>query len=385
MARLKFSKWTNDSTCKKIMNKDYKKYMSQFTKKEQKIIRTLLLNLDFFDNQKCQSLFEKYAHYLERLAIKYPDSIFFLPINDNEPHNSTHMFSNLKKLSKKYKGRFQGNYLIRGESEYLFNVVNTIIIIDDFSGSGKSIVDMLKDVNEKANFKKKVIVSPMLITDFSKENIEKEKVNFSNLDISFELDNDIRQAKVLSSKLLLDSSQIQLYDITCNSLNVVSKYGYEDTEELIAFSYYTPNNTLGLLWEPSEYILPFLKRDNNNFVVMNNNLYFSHDKIELLKKMIINEYNYKNRRKSILSIFLLLGFDKEYIWTHLKIRNEEEYANLIEKCINDKIIKPFCGIYKKGDKFNNFVDDEIFTRLVCLNQNITRKQKIDEQFASVTE
>ena len=69
----------------------------------------------------------------------------------------------------------------------------------------------------------------------------------------------------------------------------------------------------------------------------------------------------------------------------MKIRNEEEYANLIEKCINDKIIKPFCGIYKKGDKFNNFVDDEVFTRLVCLNQNITRKQKIDEQFASVTE
>ena len=33
------------------MNKDYKKYMSQFTKKEQKIIRTLLFNLDFFDNR----------------------------------------------------------------------------------------------------------------------------------------------------------------------------------------------------------------------------------------------------------------------------------------------------------------------------------------------
>ena len=259
------------------------------------------------------------------------------------------MFSNLKKLSKKYKGRFQGNYLIRGESEYLFNVVNTIIVIDDFSGSGKSIVDMLKDVNDLANCKKKVIVSPMLITDFSKENIEKEKINLTNLEISFELVNDIRQAKVLSSKLLLDSEQKQLYDITCNSLNVVSKYGYEDTEELIAFSYYTPNNTLGLLWEPSEYILPFLKRDNNSFVVINNNLYFSHDKIELLKKMIINEYNLKNRRKSILSIFLLLGFDKEYIWTHLKIRNEEEYANLIEKCINDKIITTFIyNLYFRG-------------------------------------
>ena len=254
------------------MNEDYKKYMSQFTKKEQKIIRTLLLNLDFFDNQKCQVLFEKYARYLERLATKYPDSIFFLPISDNEPHNSTYMFSNLKKLSKEYKGRFQGNYLVIGESGYLFNVVNTIIVIDDFSGSGKSIVDMLKDVNELANCKKKVIVSPMLITDFSKENIEKEKGNLPNLEISFELDNDIRKAKVLSSKLLLDSTQKKIYDSTCNFLNVVSKYGYEDTEELIAFSYYTPNNTLGLLWEPSEYILPFLKLSSLMIIFFNNSI-----------------------------------------------------------------------------------------------------------------
>lgn len=383
MARFNFSKWTNDSSCKKIMNNDYKKYISQFTKEQRKVIRILLLNLDFFDNQKCQCLFKKYVAYLEQLAIKYKDSIFFLPVNDNEPHNSAYMFSNLKKISMKYKGRFQSNYLMKRESEYLFNTVNTIIVIDDFSGSGRSIIEMLKDVNGKSNCKKKVIVSPMLITNFSKENIEKE--NFPNLDIYFELDNDVRQAKVLSSKFLLDSTQKQLYDNTCNSLNVVNKYGYEDTEELIAFSYYTPNNTLGLLWEPSEYILPFLKRDNNSFVVMNNNLYFSHNKIKLLKKMIINENNFKNRRKCILAIFLLLEFDKECIWTHLKIRNEEEYVHLKEKCIKNKILKSLNGVYKKGDKFNDFIDDEKFTRLVCLNQNVTRMQEIDERFASATE
>ena len=99
--------------------------------------------------------------------------------------------------------------------------------------------------------------------------------------------------------------------------------------------------------------------------------------------MIRCDFNTRNRKKSLLSIYLLLGFTKKRILSCMKINNLE-YNSLIQRAIDSKIIRFIADKYVKGENFDRYIDDEVFTRLTCLNQNETIKQQIDNNFANAT-
>ena len=63
MASIDFTKWSNNSTCQRIMESDYQKYIIQFEPDEVDLLNTLLSNLDFYDNEKCDIFFQKYIDF----------------------------------------------------------------------------------------------------------------------------------------------------------------------------------------------------------------------------------------------------------------------------------------------------------------------------------
>lgn len=372
-----FTKWSNDTNCQKILKSDYQNYISQFTTEEADLLDTLLLRFDFYDNEKCLINFHNYDSFLEKLVFEYKDIVFFFPFKDCNQHNSFKMIPYLKKISKEYNCVYK-NYHEKMGDKFMFATTETIVVIDDFSGSGKSIVNMLTDINSKLEIKKNIIVAPMLITDYAIENIKCALPKLDKINISFSFANKIRQAKLITKHSLLNQEQIKLYEEICYDANVKNKYGFDDTEELIAFSYFTPNNTLGLLWQSSGYILPFLKRNDNNFTYPSKEFYFSKEYLRILKSSIKNIK--KNKNKLILSLLLLLYISPERIISCLKIESKKQYDDMLEECIKSKIITKSMGKYGKGLNFEEYIDDEIFTRLKCLNQDYSRKKKIDMNF-----
>ncbi len=77
---------------------------------------------------------------------------------------------------------------------------------------------------------------------------------------------------------------------------------------------------------------------------------------------------------------LLLYISPERIISCLKIESKKQYDDMLEECIKSKIITKSMGKYGKGLNFEEYIDDEIFTRLKCLNQDYSRKKKIDMNF-----
>lgn len=76
---------------------------------------------------------------------------------------------------------------------------------------------------------------------------------------------------------------------------------------------------------------------------------------------------------------LLLHFSPKRIMSCLRI-NSDRYDVMLEQCIKSKIITKSMEKYEKGLDFEKYIDDEIFTRLKCLNQDYSRKKKIDMNF-----
>lgn len=163
----------------------------------------------------------------------------------------------------------------------------------------------------------------------------------------------------------------------CDRVRIAHPKGYNDTEDIIAFSFFTPNNTLGLLWEDSTYRLPFLSRVDNLFTDINQNIYLQDDFISELKSMINSKNTGNICMVVLLSLYLLIGIDKTQIMRHLKCKTDDDYNSQLQKSIDKEIICKNNNKYCKGEKFVQYVDEKAFTKLYHLNIVDTRKKQIE--------
>ena len=305
-----------------------------------------------------------------------------MPIKDNKLHHSYKFIPELKELENKFKGRIQINYRNKENDEYILHRASTIIIVDDYCGSGNTIIKMLDDINNILNKTINIIIAPLFITYSAIDNIKDNVCHkYHNFTVSFEHSNDIRKAKYLSVNNVLSNEELKKYEEIAKDNHLIYPHGYNSIEELLAFSYCTPNNTVGILWENSFFRIPFLGRDNNKFIDYTKKKFFSNEEISNLRRCIKYTVKSKMRKKIIFAILLLLEYPDDQIYTRLRFEDFNEYNEYKKKVFSSCMLrKNRDNKIVKGKQFKNYVNDELFTRLVYLNDNRTRFNKSNKKF-----
>lgn len=140
---------------------------------------------------------------------------------------------------------------INGLKKEYWEYISNIILIDDFCGSGNTLMNFVDKYKEIIKGKK-IVYAVIYCMEKGRKSIESYAENNSiNIEIvsirngiaAFERNEELRSKRVLFSS---ESKKIGLKKDT-------DIYGYDQTEALVAFYNDTPNNTLGVFWKDTEH------------------------------------------------------------------------------------------------------------------------------------
>ena len=243
----KVGEWEKRGSRKELLEK-IEKWLSQFEEDEQPEMLSLLAHFDYYSKN---NLYKAVVDLYKKFREVCPDEEF--------------IFSKIEKdIGTSYSDIFfiefwQKNNLYDYTQNNLSKVIDdedvkNIAIVDDYFGSGESIINYLTQLLQSCDsLKNKNIFILVLQGSFiGKQAIEKfAKEN--NLCVTlvankyskkaFESDNiySLREVDLHKTKYS------DIYDRKINNSNY--KFGYGEIEALISFYYNTPNNTLGLFWQ----------------------------------------------------------------------------------------------------------------------------------------
>ena len=361
----KVGEWEEKGSRKKLVTK-INNWLTQFDEDEQPEILTLLNHFDYYSrNNLSKSVKDLYKKFRE----VFPNEEFIFAKTEKEIGSS---YSNIF-----YIEFWQKNNLYDYAQDNLTNVINqeeitNIAIVDDYMGSGNTIVNYLKkllDINKELSKKNIVIIvlqgsqiGKQTIDNFAKDNNLKISVIASKYSKkAFDCDNIYSNNEVALHR----SNYSKIYDKRINNVNY--KFGYKEIEALVSFYYNTPNNTLGLFWqnicgfkglferhEKTKTTLSSMKRK----VKCQNNL----KKIDLLR----NVDDYK------LDIFMIYILSKQ---DEFSIYDACVDFGLTEKQINEILKQLITRNYFKMEN-NKYV----VTELMKKNIRSTQIKKFKSQF-----
>jgi len=149
--------------------------------------------------------------------------------------------------------------------------INAIVFIDDFIGSGKTIIANLgKFLNENGEFitSKQIVIIIGVITGFQdakhriEEFIESKNINCS-IKLLVPLDNSDKcfdeSSKILTKPIDREKARRICYTIGLK-LEQKQPLGYENCQALVVFPNTCPNNSLPILWKETNDWKPIFKR-----------------------------------------------------------------------------------------------------------------------------
>ncbi|WP_055669439.1 phosphoribosyltransferase-like protein [Desnuesiella massiliensis] len=153
--------------------------------------------------------------------------------------------------------------LLNFEQKYDIDLIKNIIIVDDISGTGRTLEKSLKYMKESyPSFfhNKMVYVSCLVISEVAKSHIQLIKdIHFWQYDITkkaFDNGHIFSENEVESTK-----DKIKIYEKMLSTQKDESDiFGFENSELLIAFSDDTPNNTLLSFWKENNGWKPIFPR-----------------------------------------------------------------------------------------------------------------------------
>lgn len=222
-----------------------------------------------------------------------------------------------------YQQKELGRAVIQPEELQLKKIYNklryikTVILIDDFSGSGDTIKNFLKNMAEVIN-NKKVIIFIVDITEEAKEVILTSFKEYGYLDTAVHHSN-IRK-KCFDEDYLDDKynykEMLKKFEETVLFSN--HPLGYKDSQALVTFYRNTPNNTLSSYWlnEQNSW-KPLFKRENNAVDFFGDKFYEKQGQniIYNLAKLGVEDYDLKDL------IYLMYIKEKDNISEDFEIKN----------------------------------------------------------------
>lgn len=241
--------WGNDRDCE-IYEKDVDAWLSQFPNEHEELLMELLKKFNMFRGRYyslcIKDLFKKYVEY-------NPDwettaRFFEVKKDKNKVNNSDEFFLDFWK-NNEIKDYCRGDI---EETCVTDKNLQQIVLVDDFSGTGKTIKDFLLLIKEKFPdvVKYHIIILVLVCTNMAEESILDCGLE-NNLDIQVlyvKKFNKIFIPDYKTTSKAIEAKKQNYLDI-CKRFRIQNPLGYGDAEALVAFDYNTPNDTLGIFWE----------------------------------------------------------------------------------------------------------------------------------------
>lgn len=261
--KYKFIKKWYDDRDGMVFEHQIDQWLLQFEKDEQEFLLECLKRYSFFRASEYKYGQKFLYSKLVSLLPNWKDKSFIFKIYKNEASYSDNFFNDFW-LTNNIKNECKQN--IEDYEEY-YDQLDNLIFIDDFMGSGNTIIKYLSCIFEKYNIlkKKKIVLLAMYLTNSAELALK----NFA-MDRSVDLtilyykkgDKFFKEGRYYSGQQLKD--KIAIYEKICNSASISEKfrYGYENSQSLFTICDNTPNNTLAIFWESNKNYDSLMKRYN---------------------------------------------------------------------------------------------------------------------------
>lgn len=370
----------------------------QINKRYQKGYKTLVVEnyLKFLDNEKKLKDKERLLKVLKNVKWFSNDKTdIFFSNAITEILNSTvgdiYFISKNKKTSSCYS--IVTNLLMQGKLEekdvitydkmtksLKYNEIvksSTILIMDDYSGSGETIINIAKAIeNEFSN-------NRVLILCYIWQEKAIKMVKRINKSLSKKLNNNyeiIEEGIIMEDsfkeKFKEDSDSISYIKSICENCKQSNfKYGYRRTGAMLTFNGISPNNNISLLWNNNimhnnhrwfpvfnrEYSLELLRKKKDEYLRKNKNEIFEFYKESFLKyQMTYDEF------KVLIMLFNTYSIRKEYLKEALGFDTIEEVTEIIEKFVK-------CGIITYSiENILQFIDRRVISEMRKIDERISR-------------
>ena len=135
------------------------------------------------------------------------------------------------------------------------------------------------------------------------------------------------------------------------------RYGYNNSEEVIAFQHFTPNNTLGFLWflNENKIYFPLFSR---GMIELDNNIFLNRNQILKISKIKSIKINITNAEAKI-AFLLIRGFDNKQISLILKC-NIDKIKKATRHLVNNDIIFHYNNRYYLSNKYFEYISEKPF-------------------------
>ena len=254
---------------------------------------------------------------------------------------------------------------------------STILIMDDYSGSGETIINIAKAIeNEFSN--NKVLILCYIWQEKAIKIVNRMKKYLSKkLNNNYEIiEEGIIMEDSYKEKFKEDSDSISYIKSICEDCKQSNiKYGYRRTGAMLTFNGISPNNNISLLWNNNimhnnyrwfpvfdrEYSLELLRRKKNEYLIKNKNEIFEFYKESFLKyRMTYDEF------KVLIMLFNTYSIRKEYLKEALGFDTIEEVTEIIEKFVK-------CGIITYSiENILQFIDRKVINEMRKIDERISR-------------
>ncbi|MCP3940928.1 MAG: ATP-binding protein [Desulfobacteraceae bacterium] len=269
---------------KEITTDCVREWLEQFEDAEnQRYAFKLLENIKFYTNNEIREKTEELFIEVKKEIRKYNEQYLNRKISERKISGIivSYLDSNPVKSGSEYAKIFvEKNNIYKGHStvpEKIFNKINefdtiaAIVFIDDFIGTGNSVIENLKPIlsqNEELFIEKNIIIIIGAITGFLKakhkieEFTKKYKVTIS-LKILVPLDNKDKCFDHHSSiypQTIEREKAFSVFNKIGQKLEPKHPLGYGNCQATVVFPNTCPNNTLPILWKETRDWKPIFKR-----------------------------------------------------------------------------------------------------------------------------
>lgn len=257
-ARYKFGEITKrwgDAEFKRDFDGILDNWLKQFTVAERKLILELLKNFYYYTEIAInEKVVELHQRFLEINGCNINNVVFTKMPKEYGVANSDLMF-----LSYWFNNEIKGystNDVVRELLEQ-DAIPKTLVVVDDFIGSGDTAIKGLKRMLNTAPdlTNSKIYLLAIHASKIGIENID----NFINkLDLNFEFIYLDSTEPAFKEDYIFQKIEAKIkkaeYIAICEDKNVGNGaiLGYKDIQSLVAFEKTTPNDTLGLFWHSAE-------------------------------------------------------------------------------------------------------------------------------------
>ncbi len=232
------------------------KIVSWLNNTDKREIKNILIEL--FSDFKFYTKLEikKILHKQLLCSLKKVDldftNILPLPSKDGRANSSYDMTMLLKEIVREeeidiYRDTIKTDFI------HIQKDIKSIIIFDDISGTGKTVIDFLKE-NFHIIKDKQVILNLITITENAKTNIDKHLKKNGILNVEIIAEHKYNKTFLKHAKLNGEHQKaIYEYEEEIWGKGNNNILGYKDSQVLIGFSHNIPNNTLSSFWYHTDF------------------------------------------------------------------------------------------------------------------------------------